>query len=70
MSDVRQQGDHPRESEFARREKILHEELERRLDFFESCDDSEFGAFTTVDWLICTLLFFLLPLLILGFMLV
>jgi hypothetical protein len=67
---MRPRGDHPREAESARREKILREELERRLEFFESCDDSELGAFTTVDWLICTLLFFLLPLLILGLMLV
>ncbi len=43
MNDTRQRGDHPSETEFARREKILHEELERRLDFFESGDDSDFG---------------------------
>jgi len=70
MNDMRQRGDHPSETESARRERILHEELERRLGFFESSDDSDFGAFTAVDWLICTLLFFVLPLLILGLMVV
>lgn len=49
-----------------RRDRILHEELERRLDFLETSDDSVFGAFTTVDWIVCTLLFFALPLLVLG----
>ncbi len=46
MNDMRQRGDHPGETELARRERILHEELERRLGFFESSDDSDFGAFT------------------------
>jgi hypothetical protein len=51
-----------------RREEILHEELERRLVFFEENDDSVFGEFTTLDWVLCTLLFFALPLLVLGVM--
>jgi hypothetical protein len=50
------------------REEILHEELERRLVFLEESDDSVFGEFTTVDWVLCTLLFFVLPLLVLGWM--
>ena len=51
-----------------RREEILHEELERRLVFLEESDDSIFGEFTTLDWILCTLLFFVLPLLVLGWM--
>ncbi len=51
-----------------RREEILHEELERRLAFLEDADDSAFGEFTTFDWVLCTLLFFVLPLLALGAM--
>ena len=51
-----------------RREEILHQELERRLDLLEESDDSVFGDFTTFDWVLCTLLFFALPLLLLGFM--
>ena len=49
-----------------RRAEILHEELERRLEFLETSDDSVFGEFTTLDWIVCTLLFFVLPLLLLG----
>ncbi len=68
MSDMRKRGDRPTDPEITRRDKILHEELERRLDFLETSDDSVFGAFTTVDWIVCTLLFFVLPLLIMGLM--
>ena len=55
-------------TELERRAEILHEELERRLDFLETSDDSVFGAFTTLDWILCTVLFFALPLLVLGLM--
>jgi len=48
-----------------RREKVLREELERRLEFLEESDDSIFGNFTTRDWVLCTVLFFSLPLLML-----
>ncbi len=51
-----------------RREEILHQELERRLIFLEEADDSVFGEFTTRDWVLCILLFFALPLLVLGAM--
>ncbi len=51
-----------------RREQVLREELERRLLFLEQANDSAFGSFTALDWLICTLLFFVLPLLLLGIM--
>ncbi len=51
-----------------RREQVLCEELERRLLFLEQANDSAFGDFTARDWLICTLLFFVLPLLLLGVM--
>ena len=51
-----------------RRAEILHKELERRLEFLETSDDSVFGEFTTLDWILCTLLFFVLPLLLLGLM--
>ena len=56
------------EASHDRREEILHEELERRLTFLEESDDKAFGEFTTLDWAVCTLLFFVLPLLILGVM--
>ena len=55
-------------TELERRAEILHKELERRLDFLETSDDSAFGAFTTLDWILCTVLFFALPLLVLGLM--
>ena len=51
-----------------RREEILQEELERRLVFLEESDDSVFGEFTTLDWVLCILLFFALPLLVIGVM--
>ncbi len=54
--------------EEARREEVLRRELERRLTFLEEEDDSAFGDFTRLDWLFCTLLFFVLPLLLLGVM--
>ncbi len=50
------------------REEVLREELERRLAFLEEADDSAFGDFTRLDWLLCTLLFFVFPLLLLGVM--
>jgi hypothetical protein len=68
MTDNRKREDRPTDPEIARRETVLREELERRLDFLETSDDSVFGEFTTLDWIVCTLLFFVLPLLILGFM--
>jgi hypothetical protein len=37
------------------------------LELLEQSDDEAFGAFTTLDWVLSTLLFFVLPLLILGF---
>ena len=46
------------------RERILWRELERRLEFLEQTDDSVFGGFTAVDWTVCTILFFVLPLVI------
>ena len=48
-----------------RREEILREELEERMVFFEESDDATFGEFTAVDWLVCTLLFFALPIVVL-----
>ncbi len=51
-----------------RRDDVLREELERRLAFLEEADDSAFGDFTRLDWLLCTLLFFVFPLLLLGVM--
>ena len=43
---------------------IIHEELNRRLELLDSLEDSEFGEFTTLDWTLCSVLFFFLPLLI------
>ncbi len=62
MSDATGEASHDR------RERILHEELERRLVFLEEADDSVFGEFTTLDWVLCTLLIFALPLVVLGIM--
>ena len=68
MSDMAKRKVDSGDSETARRETVLREELERRLDFLETSDDSVFGEFTTLDWIVCTLLFFVLPLLIMGLM--
>jgi len=46
------------------RTTVIRKELDRRLRVFDSTDDSAFGEFTTVDWVVCTLGFFVLPLLI------
>lgn len=68
MSDSPKRGARLNESEITRRETILRQELERRLEFLETSDDSVFGAFTTLDWIVCTVLFFALPLLVIGLM--
>jgi hypothetical protein len=47
-----------------RRERVVHEELERRVELFDNHQDSEFGEFTTKDWAFCTVVFFLLPIVI------
>ena len=46
------------------RDETLAQELERRLRVFDETDDDAFGRFTSVDWTICTVFFFILPLLI------
>ncbi len=56
------------EARNGRRDDVLRAELERRLTFLEEADDSAFGDFTNLDWLLCTLLFFVFPLLLLGVM--
>ncbi len=38
-------------------------ELERRIEELESHDEAEFGRFTTLDWTICIVFGFALPLL-------
>ena len=48
----------------AARSRILRPELERRLRFLDETDDSVFGRFTAVDWAVCTILSFVLPLVI------
>ncbi len=72
MSGMTDPASHDRREEIrrekVRREEVLHEELERRLAFLEEADDSAFGDFTNLDWLLCTLLFFVFPLLLLGVM--
>lgn len=44
--------------------EIVRDELERRLRRFDELDDSAFGSFSALDWALCTLLFFLAPLVI------
>jgi len=46
------------------RSQILRRELERRLEFFEEADEEVFGRFTAIDWAVCTILFFAIPLVI------
>jgi len=46
------------------RDETLAKELDRRLKVFDETDDDAFGRFTSVDWAICTVFFFVLPLLI------
>jgi hypothetical protein len=41
----------------------LRRELERRLRLLEEADEAEFGTFTRLDWIVCTVAFFVLPLL-------
>jgi hypothetical protein len=43
---------------------ILRDELNRRLQLLDELEDSEFGTFTTLDWALCTVFFFFLPLVI------
>ena len=46
------------------RDEVLARELQRRIEVFDEIDDDEFGRFTAVDWTICTVFFFVLPILI------
>jgi hypothetical protein len=46
------------------RSEIIRRELQRRLELLEETDDAAFGRFTALDWVVCSLLFFVLPLLI------
>lgn len=54
----------PSRSSETLRSETLNAELERRFEIFERIDDDEFGRFTGVDWAICTVAFFVLPILI------
>jgi hypothetical protein len=45
-----------------RESELLRSELERRLVWMSDADEAEFGRFTRLDWWICSLCFFLLPL--------
>ena len=57
---------HPPDDRHSERQRVLREELERRLTYLEEADESRFGAFTALDWLLCWLLFFTLPLIVLA----
>ena len=46
------------------REKVIRMELERRIELFDQLEDAEFGRFGAIDWVVCTTVFFLLPLLV------
>jgi hypothetical protein len=54
----------PSASHEALRSETLNAELERRFEIFENIDDDDFGRFTGTDWAICTVAFFLLPIVI------
>ena len=45
-----------------RESELLRSELERRLAWMSDADETEFGSFTRLDWWICGVCFFLLPL--------
>jgi len=51
-----------------RESELLLRELERRLAWMTEADEAEFGAFTRLDWWICTLCFFALPLVVVWWM--
>ncbi len=53
------------QSAHERRIEALRDELDRRLEFFETAEESSFGPFTALDWLLCTLFFFALPVIVL-----
>jgi hypothetical protein len=36
-------------------------ELERRIEAIEGLDEARFGAFTPLDWVLCVLLFLVVP---------
>ena len=40
----------------------LRRELERRLRLLDEADEADFGTFTTLDWILCAVGFFVLPL--------
>lgn len=44
--------------------ELLLRELERRLAWMSQADEAEFGEFTRLDWWICSICFFALPLLV------
>ena len=45
-----------------RESELLRSELERRLAWMSDADETELGSFTRLDWWICGVCFFLLPL--------
>jgi hypothetical protein len=47
-----------------RHSQIIRRELDRRIALLEETDDAVFGRFTALDWAVCSICFFLLPLLI------
>jgi hypothetical protein len=53
-------SDSPRELEQEER-SFLVAELERRIEEFEGLDESAFGRFTALDWLLCVLGALILP---------
>lgn len=63
-STERPPAGNPSSSSETLRSETLNAELERRFEIFEHIDDDEFGRFTGVDWAICTIAFFVLPILI------
>ncbi|HEY5658925.1 MAG TPA: hypothetical protein VIY27_14135 [Myxococcota bacterium] len=47
-----------------RESELLLRELERRLAWMTEADEAEFGNFTRLDWWICSVCFFFLPLVV------
>ncbi len=46
------------------RERVIREELERRIALFDQLEDAKFGRFGAADWALCTAVFFVLPILV------
>ena len=54
-------SDPPGSTPGTRARDALVAELEERIDEFDATEESAFGEFTTLDWVLCTVGSFLIP---------